>query len=545
MTPTRTPIAVLLAAALALPAWAGTPSPGFSDTQAAGGLSAPTAIAFLPDGRFLVTEKGGDLSVVDSGTVTPLVSIPVCSGSEMGLLGVAVDPDFGTNGFIYLYRTENTGGCGSAAGRSNEVVRVTMSGGTVALGSLAVLLTGIRTDNGNHDGGGLRIGPDDKLYVAVGDTGLGDNQGGPGSSTNPYAQDLGALEGKVLRLDLDGSPAAGNPFIGTPGAREEIFALGFRNPFRFGFDPLTGSLWLGDVGDLTYEEIDIVVSGGNYGWPQCEGTQPAGCENPGDVEPILTYPHGSGGLGATVIGGAFAPAGFGGLDGDYFFADYIESNVYHAVPNGPRDDITGTPDVFVSDADAPVDVVFGPDGALYYVAINSGEVRRVAPVAAGGEQPLDGRKIDLKDHPTTTARRRLMMQAFDAVTLGGGNGSADDPVLNGGSVRVLSAGFDDTYLLPSGFQYIGQSGAGLGYVYHDPQKLAGPITLVQVRAGRYVKVKGAGAGLGHSLAANPDPVTVVVTTGGRSYCATFGGIATFDPGRRFRSRDAGAPVSCP
>lgn len=374
-----TPI-VLTALLLGGSAHAGTPIAGFSDTPIVTGLNTPTAIAFLPDGRLLATEKGGALKLVDNGSASTLVAIPVCSGSEMGLLGVAVDPDFASNGFVYLYRTLQTANCNSSTGRFNQVVRVTMSGDAIDLGSLVVLLTGIRTDFGNHDGGVVRVGPDGKLYVGVGDTGNGDNQGGPGSSTNPYAQDLGELNGKILRLDLDGTIPGDNPFVATPGARGEIFAYGFRNPFRMGFDPTTGSLWVGDVGDLTIEEIDVVSSGGNYSWPYCEGNLPAGCRQAGDVAPVFTYPHsGPGALGATVIGGAFAGDSFGGLEHDYFFADYGASAIYHAVPNGTRDGLSGTPTTFVSAADQPVDLVFGPDGDLYYVAIASGEVHRVAP----------------------------------------------------------------------------------------------------------------------------------------------------------------------
>jgi len=362
----------------------GTPIAGYTDTAAATGLSTPTAIAFLPDGRMLVAQKGGALRIVVGGVASTLVTIPVCSGSEMGLLGIAVDPAFASNGFIYLYRTKPApGGCGSSSGRFNQVVRVTMVANAIDIGSLSELLTGIQTDNGNHDGGVLRIGPDDKLYVGAGDTGLGDNVGGPGTSTNPYAQDLGQLEGKILRLELDGSIPADNPFVGQVGAREEVFAYGFRNPFRMGFDPISGNLWVGDVGDLTIEEIAIVDAGENHSWPYCEGTLPGGCAQPGDVAPIFTYPHSGGSsLGASITGGGFAGASFGGRENDYFFGDYTGNAIYHAEPSGARDDISGTPTTFVSDAGGPVDIVFGPDGALYYVAIFDGEVRRVAPIVA-------------------------------------------------------------------------------------------------------------------------------------------------------------------
>jgi hypothetical protein len=166
------------------------------------------------------------------------------------------------------------------------------------------------------------------------------------------------------------------------GARGEIFAYGFRNPFRMNFDPLNGRLWVGDVGDLTIEEIDIVNGGKNYAWPHCEGTLPMGCEQPGDIDPVFTYPHsGPLSLGTSLTGGAFAGPSFGALGSDYFFGDYTGNAIYHAVPNGTRDGFASAPTLFVSDPGAPVDLVYGPDG-LYYVAIAIGEVHRVAPSVA-------------------------------------------------------------------------------------------------------------------------------------------------------------------
>src|SRR5581483_753789 len=336
---------------------AGTPEPGFTDTPYVTGLDSPTATAFLPDGRMLVTEKGGDLLLrAANGSTSTLVSIPVCTGAEMGLLGIALDPSFASNGFVYLYRTKaGAGGCDDPTGRFNQIVRVTMApNDTVAIGSLTELLSGIPTDNGNHDGGVLRVGADGKLYVGAGDTGNGDNQGGPGSSTNPYSQDLGSLAGKILRLNLDASAPADNPFVSTAGARAEIFAYGFRNPFRMSFDPSTGRLWVGDVGDETVEEIDIVTSGKDYAWPHCEATRPTGCEQAGDVDPIFQYPHtGGASLGQCLIGGSFAGAAFGGMAGGYVFGDCVSSNVYLATPNGTRDGISGNPVLVSSDGGTP------------------------------------------------------------------------------------------------------------------------------------------------------------------------------------------------
>jgi glucose/arabinose dehydrogenase len=525
---------------------AGTPVAGFSDDPVISGLSQPTAAAFLPDGRLLVTQQGGNLLRVESGVATVLTTIPVCSASEMGLLGVAIDPAFATNGFVYLYRTKPApGGCGSAAGRFNQVVRVTVTGNTA--GSLTELLDGIQTDNTNHDGGGLQIGPDGKLYVGVGDTGLLDNMGGPGSAMNPYSQDLAHLEGKVLRLDLDGSIPADNPFVSTAGARAEIFAYGFRNPFRFGFDPMTDALWLGDVGDLTIEELDIVTSGGNYAWPHCEGTLPTGCEAPGDIDPIFTYDHS---VGATIIGGAFAPAGFGSLGGHYFFADFTARVIFHGVPNPARNGLVGTPAQFVTAAGGgfggPVDVIFGPDGALYYVQFNPGEVRRVAPTGSGGAaQLLTGKKLLLKAG-ADPAKKKLSVQSKDAISLGAGNGSLDDPTLNGGSLRVMSAGFDDTYPMPSGnWSYIGAQGDGKGYLYRDKNLSAGPVGKAVMKNGKLVKASGKGPGLGHSLAADPNPVATVLTTGARKYCMSFGGTAQFQANKSYSAKDAPAPGACP
>jgi glucose/arabinose dehydrogenase len=383
----RVPILALVLLAFVPPAArAGTPPVGFSDNAVATGLTSPVAIAILPgpSRRILVAEKGGALKLVNGGTITTLTTIPVCTASEMGLLGVAPDPNFSTNGFVYLFRTkppDPPADCSTSTGRFNQVVRVTMSGNTVVPGSLTELLTGIRTDTGAHDAGGLRIGTDNKLYVSVGDTAVGD-MGGPGESTNPYSQDLGSLNGKVLRLELTGAPAAGNPFIGTPGARGEIYAYGFRNPFRFGIDPVTGKPWLGDVGQSTLEELDLVQSGGNYSWPYCEGNLPAGCEHPGDIDPFFPYPRsGPGVSGTTVIGGAFSPksAGFGPYGDNYFFADYGVSKIWRGVPNAARDGFAGTPADFITGAGNPVDIVFDNYGAMYYVSIGAGEVRKVVP----------------------------------------------------------------------------------------------------------------------------------------------------------------------
>src|SRR5262249_29627714 len=284
-----------------------TATPGFSAVPVVTGLNQPTGAAFAPDGRLFVLEKAGAVRVTTPSGVlapAPLVTLPSCTDSEMGLLGLAFDPLFTSNRRLYLYHTQPPGGdvgrCaeGSRAGRRNRVVRVTVSGDRVDPASLVEILGGMRTDNGNHDGGCLRIGPDGFLYVGVGETGRGDG-GGPGDSTNPYARDLASLEGKILRLGLDGGPAPGNPFLGRGGAADFVFASGLRNPFRFTFDARTGLLWVADVGQSTFEEIDIVHAGDDLGWPMCEAFAPS---PPGPARtgpPIYAYAHTGAGWSVT------------------------------------------------------------------------------------------------------------------------------------------------------------------------------------------------------------------------------------------------------
>jgi glucose/arabinose dehydrogenase len=548
-------LALVVFPVFAGPAWAGTPAPGFSDALVVGGLNAPTALAFLPDGTLLITEKGGNLKRFDGTSTTTLATIPVCTGSEMGLLGVAIDPDFATNGFIYLYRTKaGGGGCSTAVDRLNQVVRVTMSGGSVGLGSLVELLSGIATDNGNHDGGVLRIGSDQKLYVGVGDSGNGDNAGGPGSSTNPYAQDLTSLNGKILRLNLDGSAPSDNPFVGVGSDRPEIWAYGFRNPFRMSFDDLTGKLWIGDVGDLTVEEIDIGIAGGNYSWPRCEGnlqgppSSPQPCVVGSDIAPVFTYPHsGATSLGECVIGGAFAGSAFGFLAGEYVFGDCVSSNIYHAPLNPARDGFVGPPALVSTSAGTPADFVQGPDGAVYYTSVGGGEVRRLAAGPTGVDALLAGKRLKL------TSRKSVATTSKDStIDVGGGPGSADDPTLHGGSLRVLSTagGFDNTYPMPaSGWTYIGKPAAQRGYRYRDRDGSNGPVKLAVLRNGRRLRAIAVGPALGHTLSSNPDPVSIVLQTGDKHYCMRFGAstgaATTFAPDKRFSALNAAAPAACP
>jgi glucose/arabinose dehydrogenase len=573
-------LALTLALAASSPAVAATPAPGFVDTLFAAGFVVPTGIAFLPDGSMLVTEKGlpaseadpftgtAALKRFDGSTTTTIATFPACVFSEMGLVGIAVDPDFDDDGgHIYVSRTTSTLGtpdCSTPTGRVNEVLRLTLEADDVAgfiVTDQEVIVTGLRTTGNAHIGGGLRFGPDGMLYVSVGDSAVGDNRGCPGSSLNQQAPDLTVPEGKVLRIDpSNGSAPADNPFVGTAGVDARIFAYGFRNPFRFGFDPQTGSLWLGDVGDKAFEELDIVSAGGFYGWPYCEGNRPLTCRNVHpSIAPILVYSHGRGcpgdarknSLGRTIIAGSFAGDAFGLRSGLYVFADFIASALYLATPNQTRDGITGKPVAIVTGAGGPVDVVTGPDGAIYYTALVTGEIHKVRTVASPAEKTISGRSLLLTTPPVAAKKSMTVLSTSGGIDLGAANFGEDDPTLFGGMLRVRTAAgcnggadpCDTEYVLGAGsWKYVFRPGLNRGYTYRN---LLGTIRTVTFYPGRTIKIYGKGAGLGHQLAANPGPVDMVLTIGGRSFCMQFGGTTAFLAGKKFMATFASAPGSCP
>ena len=240
------------------------------------GFAFPLYVAQPPDGsnRLFVLEKGGALKVVDGGAVSTFLNLTgqVSSGSEQGLLGLAFHPSYATNGLLYVYYT--------ATDFALVVARYRVSATNRNLAdptSAQVLLRIPHPTNTNHNGGMLAFGPDGMLYVGTGD-------GGGAGDTPNNAQNLGSLLGKLLRIDVNTSSQtlaygipAGNPFVGTSGARGEIWALGLRNPWRFSFDRANGNLWTGDVGQGAAEEIDFVTSragGENYQWRCMEGFLP-------------------------------------------------------------------------------------------------------------------------------------------------------------------------------------------------------------------------------------------------------------------------------
>ncbi len=185
---------------------------------------------------------------------TSFLTVSVDSFSERGLLGVAFDPSFATNRFVYVYYTRST------IPIKNRLSRFTASATNLDVaqtGSEVVLLDNIPSDAGNHNGGAIHFGRDGKLYVAIGDGGI----------THTNAQDLGSLSGKLLRLNPDGTIPFDNPFVSRAGARGEVWAYGLRNPFTFAVQPGTGTIFINDVGEASWEEINLGAAGANYGWP--------------------------------------------------------------------------------------------------------------------------------------------------------------------------------------------------------------------------------------------------------------------------------------
>lgn len=336
--------------------------PGFTDLPVVSGLTQPVAMAFAPDGRIFVAEKGGAIKVVQGGAVVgTFATLSVTSNVERGLLGIAFDPTFESNPYVYVYYTTSASSLNPPATPKNRVSRLTANGNVVVPGSEIILLDNIASDAGNHNAGCLRFAPDGTLYIGTGD----------GGADHTNSQNLMTLAGKILRINKNGSIPNTNPFFGSLSTRNEIFCYGLRNPFRFSFRPQTSTLYIGDVGENTWEEVNVGQAGGNYGWNTYEGpTNVAGF-----VSPQFYYMH-TDTLSASISGGCFvagkrfAPP----FNGSYFYGDFIRNVIRRVVFDSSNKYVS---DSDFTDASGPVDFCEGPDGALYYVSIGGGSIRRI------------------------------------------------------------------------------------------------------------------------------------------------------------------------
>jgi glucose/arabinose dehydrogenase len=402
---TPAPLVFLLAALLAFPAApaaAATLPTGFTQTSITG-LSAPTAMAIAPDGRIFIAQQGGALRVIKNGALlpTPFVSLTVDSAGERGMLGVAFDPNFVTNNFVYVYYTVP----GSPA--HNRISRFTAAGDVAQAGSEVVILEleNLSTAT-NHNGGAIHFGPDGKLYVGVGENANGAN-----------AQTLSNRLGKMLRINRDGTTPADNPFVGsTTGPNQAIWALGLRNPFTFAFQSGTGRMFINDVGAATWEEVNDGIAGSNYGWPSTEGPTTA----PGIRGPIFAYGHGTSlSTGCAIAGGTFynpSTVNFpSSYVGRYFFADLCSGWVRSLNPaNIPSvTDPTGAP-VFASGLNRPVDLKVTSAGTLLVLTRGDGAVTEIK------YQPQTGSTIK---HPSWVTINRGTLRSGGAASLAADDGS--------------------------------------------------------------------------------------------------------------------------
>lgn len=336
---------------------------GFSDVPVVSGLNSPTAMAFAPDGRVFVCEQTGAVRVVKNGVLLPqpFVQVTVDSEQERGLGGIALHPNFANNGFLYIYYTR------PGTPVRNVIVRYTAAGDTAAANSAQGILE-LDPLSGAlvHNGGAMQFGPDGKLYVSVGE-----------NARRESAQSPANLLGKILRMEPDGTIPADNPFSNDAlyqGRNKLIYALGFRNTFTFDFQPGTGRLFANDVGENTYEEINDVLPGGNYGWPNCEGP----CSGGGGTfhDPFYHYGRTQEQGSCAITGGAFYnppnPSFPFEYQGTYFFADYCGGWIQSLNLQ------TRIARQFLFGADGIVSVRIGPEGSLYYLQRGAGgQVRRV------------------------------------------------------------------------------------------------------------------------------------------------------------------------
>ncbi len=397
----------LLAAAIALPASAQIALR--TKRIVSTGLTYPTYVTHAPDDatRLFVLEKAGRVRIVDMTAATPtllatsfldinaIVDDVASVGDERGLLGLAFDPDYTVNGQFYVYYTN---------GGTNNVARYTRSAANPNVANAAGVVMMTWSDPfTNHNGGWLDFGPDGNLYIAVGD-------GGSANDPGNRAQTLTSQMGKMHRIKptVGGSAPfytipAGNPFVGGASTVDDtVWSYGLRNPWRCSFDRETGDLWIADVGQNAVEEIDFqaagAAGGANYGWRCTEGTSSTGLSgctagSPLLTAPIHTYIHTSGTTGGYSLTGGYVYRGcrIPQLRGTYFFADYVNNNVwsfrYNAATNAKTEFFVRNSQMTPSLEGATVNqiVSFGEDAAgELYVVDHGGQVFKIVPAAGDG-----------------------------------------------------------------------------------------------------------------------------------------------------------------
>jgi glucose/arabinose dehydrogenase len=369
------------------------------------GFNHPSCIVNAGDNRLFVTEQAGTIRIIDSNGVVkshPFLDITnkvISTGTEQGLLGIVFHPQYSMTGYFYVNYI--------GAGDSTHISRFSVSSSnpdSAVVSSEHRILT-IFQPYTNHNGGDLHFGSDGFLYIGLGD---GGSEGDPGNR----AQDLFQLLGKLLRIDVDGAdPYAippGNPYYGNPGARGEIWASGLRNPWRFSFDRFTNDLWISDVGQALWEEINFQssLSTGreNYGWRCYEGMVPyntTGCQSSDYyVYPVFSYPHDAGDPCDAVTGGyVYRGIKYPSMTGKYYFADYCTDKIW-ALSDSSGSLIALPQGSFAGNNFS----TFGEDsgGELYIAGRTSGIVYQLVDTTFSVVNNIyDNKKIGIQPNPTT------------------------------------------------------------------------------------------------------------------------------------------------
>jgi glucose/arabinose dehydrogenase len=352
---------------------------GFEEIMITDDLNGPTAMEFSPDGRLFVAEQTGQLRVIKNGRLlsTPFLTVPTLTTdlNERGLLGLALDPHFENNGHVYVYYTRTDVS-------KNRLSRFTASATNPDVAdpnSEFIILDNLPANIG-HNGGPINFADDGTLFLPIGDV-----------KDPANGQSLTTFASKILRINTDGSVPPDNPFVNDPVVPDEVWALGLRHPFKADIDEATGRFYINDTGSNSWEEINEGSSGANYGWPTCEGLSGTPeCQDPSFEDPIFAYPHT---IGCAITGGTF----YQGTQfpeeyrGSYFFADYCASWIkVLKLDNSVMDFVTNTP-VGIDD------LAVGPDGALYYMLFDTGEIYMIrfvtdnrSPNAVASANPTSG-----------------------------------------------------------------------------------------------------------------------------------------------------------
>jgi glucose/arabinose dehydrogenase len=429
-----------------------------SANRVAAGLDAPLFAVSPPGdlGRLFIVEKAGAIKILDLATgevlAQPFLDLrgQILADGERGLLGLAFHPDYAQNGWFYVNLIRPDG--------DTEIRRYQVSAADpdrADAGSAETVIQIDQPDFSNHKAGWLDFGPDGHLYAALGD-------GGGGGDPDNHAQNGDSLLGKMLRLDVDGDDfadaarnyaiPADNPFVGTAGA-DEIWALGLRNPWRPGFDRGLGELYIADVGQGAWEEVNLGAAGANYGWRTYEGSFPFSPGTPlggGTLTgPIHSYNHEF--SGRSITGGYVYRGSAEGLHGDYFFADFITGQVFTLeLDGGEWVAIERTGQIRPDAGSVNNPASFGQDGAgnLYLVDID-GDIFRLTPNAPSGDAADTLRGLGGDD---------MLFGGSGNDTLEGGDGN--DELQGGAGADRLAGGNGDDRLVGSAGNDVLRGGAG-------------------------------------------------------------------------------------